>query len=108
MMKAKAGSVLTPDDTRDLLPVLVRFDDAWQFGFEVESIEGEKSLVYLPGAPDPWAGSICAVDRDRLTPIDINIKDASDLMKRLGKGAAEGIRAALKETRAADTAPSGR
>jgi uncharacterized membrane protein len=102
LMKAKTGSVLTPEDTKDMRPVLIRFDDSWQLGFEVEAIGEAKSLVYLPGAPDPWSGSVCAVTSDRLSPLDINIKTASDLMKRLGKGST----ASLKNT-LTDTAPVG-
>lgn len=98
LLKAKAGSVLTPEDTRDLRPVLVRFDDSWQLGFEVESLEGAKSLVFLPGAPDPWSGTVCAVTQDRLTPLEVNIKDASDLMKRLGKGSTETLKDTLRQT----------
>lgn len=106
LMKAKAGSVLTPDDTRDLAPVLVRFDDSWQLGFEVESLDGEKCLVYLPGAPDPWSGSVCAVARDRVTPLDVTIKDASNLMKRLGKGATQSLKELLKQSEESGAASS--
>lgn len=49
LMKAKTGSVLTPEDTKDMRPTLIRFDDSWQLGFKVERVEGGKSLVYLPG-----------------------------------------------------------
>lgn len=98
LMKAKTGSVLTPDDTKDMRPVLIRFDDSWQLGFEVEAIGEETCMVYLPGAPDPWSGSVCAVTRDRLSPLDINIKTASDLMRRLGKGSTASLNTTLTDT----------
>ena len=97
LMKAKTGSMLTPEDTRDMRPVLVQFDDSWQVGFEVERMDDGKSLVYLPGAPDPWSGSVCAVNEERLRPLPLNIREVSDLMKRLGKGSSEAIRATLAE-----------
>lgn len=96
LVKAKAGSVLNPQDTEDMRPVLIRFDDSWQLGFEVEKVSEEKSLVYLPGAPDPWSGSVCAVTTDRLSVLDVNVKTASDLMKRLGKGSTATLKNTLK------------
>lgn len=95
LMKAKTGSVLTPDDTKDMQPVLIRFDDSWQLGFVVEVIGDDRSIIFLPGAPDPWSGSVCAVTNDRLQPLPINIKDVVALMKRLGKGSSEAVRADL-------------
>lgn len=95
LMKAKTGSVLTPDDTKDMQPVLIRFDDSWQLGFVVEAIGDDRSMIFLPGAPDPWSGSVCAVTNDRLQALPINIKDVAVLMKRLGKGSSEAVRADL-------------
>jgi uncharacterized membrane protein len=95
LMKAKTGSVLTPEDTQDMQPVLIRFDDSWQVGFEVEKTGDGKSLVFLPGAPDPWSGSVCAVTAERIQPLPLNIREVSDLMKRLGKGSSEALRATL-------------
>jgi uncharacterized membrane protein len=89
LLKAKAGSVLSPEDTEGMRPVLARFDDAWQLAFEIERIEGGKVVVFLPGAPDPWSGSVSVLAEDRITPIDITVKSATAVMKRLGKGSAE-------------------
>lgn len=75
----------------------IRFDDSWQLGFKVEQLEGGKSLVYLPGAPDPWSGSVCAVPDDRLLSLDVNITTASDLMKRPGKGSSAALRDAIRQ-----------
>ena len=92
LMKAKTGSMLSPDDTRDMQPVVIQFDDSWQIGYEVEKIDGATSLIFLPGAPDPWSGSVCAVTNDRIHPLQINIKEVAALMKRLGKGSTEALR----------------
>lgn len=54
-----------------------------------------KSLIFLPGAPDPWSGSICAVTMDRLHPLQLNIREVGILMKRLGKGYGEALREPL-------------
>jgi uncharacterized membrane protein len=86
LLKSKAESVLRPEDMRGMCPVLGRFDDSWQLVFEIERIAGGKVVVFLPGAPDPWSGSVCVMNEDRITPLDLTVKSAADIMKRLGKG----------------------
>lgn len=91
LLKTKAESVLSFEDAASMHPVLARFDDSWQLALEIERIEGGKVVVFLPGAPDPWTGSVCIMTDDRVTPLDITIKSAGILMKRLGKGSAEAL-----------------
>jgi uncharacterized membrane protein len=86
LLKSKAESVLHPEDMGGMCAVLARFDDSWQLAFEIERIEGGKVMVFLPGAPDPWSGSVCVMTEDRITPLDLTVKSAADIMKRLGKG----------------------
>jgi len=97
LLKAKSGSFLTPEDTSEMQPVLIRFDDSWQVGFDVEKLPDGKSLVFLPGAPDPWSGSVCAVTGDRVKSLPLTIKEVNALMKRLGKGSSEVLRTMLVE-----------
>jgi len=86
LLKSKAESVLRPEDIGGIRPVLGRFDDSWQLAFEIERMAGGKVVVFLPGAPDPWSGSVCVMTEDRITPLDMTVKSAADIMKRLGKG----------------------
>ena len=89
LIKAKTQSVLSPEDAEGLVPVTARFDDSWQLAFEIERFKGGKVVIFLPGAPDPWSGSVCVVTEDRITPLDLTIKSAANLMKRLGKGSTD-------------------
>jgi uncharacterized membrane protein len=89
LLKAKAGSVLTLDDSTGMHPVLARFDDSWQLAIEIERIGGGKVVVFLLGAPDPWSGSVHIMTEDRITPLDSTVGSAAKLMKRLGKGSTE-------------------
>jgi hypothetical protein len=41
---------------------------------------------FLSGYLDPWSGSVCVVTDDRVTPLEITVKSAAKLMKRLGRG----------------------
>jgi uncharacterized membrane protein len=92
LLKSKAESVLRPEDIGGMCPVLGRFDDSWQLAFEIERMAGGKVVVFLPGAPDPWSGSVCVMTEDRITPLDLTLKSAADIMKRLGKGSTGALR----------------
>lgn len=85
-LKARAESVVTPEDTRAMRAVVVRFDDSWQLAFEVERIDGGQAVVFLPGAPDPWSGSVCVVEADRVTALDTTVRNATIMLQRLGIG----------------------
>ncbi len=89
LLKTKAQSALDLENSKDLQAVRVRFDDAWQLAFEMQRIEGDEVVVFLPGSPDPWSGSLCVVAADRVTKLDMPVKTAVNLMKRLGRGSAE-------------------
>jgi uncharacterized membrane protein len=86
LLKSKAESVLSPEDIGSMSPVLGRFDDSWQLAFEIERVSGGNVVVFLPGAPDPWSGSLCILTEDRITSLDLTVKALVDLLKRLGKG----------------------
>jgi uncharacterized membrane protein len=88
LLKSKAESVLSPEDIGSMTPVLGRFDDSWQLAFEIERFPGGNVVVFLPGAPDPWSGSLCILAEDRITPLDLTVKSLADILKRLGKGSA--------------------
>lgn len=85
-LKARAESVINPEDMGAMRPIAVRFDDSCQLAFEVDRTDGGQIIAYLPGAPDPWSGSICLVDADRVSPLDITLRSAAMMLQRLGLG----------------------
>jgi uncharacterized membrane protein len=91
LIRAKLRSVLQPEELEKLHPVMVRFDDSWQFALEVEKIHDDKVLVFLPGAPDAWSGSVCVVTDDRVERMDIDVQAVNLLMKRLGEGSSQAL-----------------
>jgi uncharacterized membrane protein len=50
---------------KSLIPVLVRFDDREQIGFEIERLAQSKVVVSLSGAPSPWSGSLVYFSAER-------------------------------------------
>jgi uncharacterized membrane protein len=96
LLKTKTQSMLSPEDVEGMSPAVVRFDDSWQIAFEIERIAGGKVTLFLPGSPDPWSGSFCMVDEDRVTPLDLSVPAVAAMSKRLGKGASEALRDHLR------------
>ena len=69
-----------------LRPVLVRFDDLAQIGFEVERGPGDLVTVYLPGSPDPWSGSVAQVTSDRVDALAVDFATVIQSLRKLGRG----------------------
>lgn len=66
--------------------VLVRFNDYWQLGFEVEkATETKQAAVYVPGSPNPWSGSVIIVESDRLQLSEMSYQEALAVLKKGGK-----------------------
>ncbi len=93
-VKAIASGV-AKERAQHIRPVIVRFDDLEQFAFEVER-DASRAVVYLPGSPDPWSGSVALVDTDRVTTVAAEMPVVLKALRGAGRGAlavlAEGVR----------------
>ena len=96
-VKSKIDAIVQPEKAEGMKPVLAQFDDYWQIAFEVERIPGETVTIFLPGAPDPWSGSVCYVTEDRIQPLELTLLPVLKTLKGLGKGSNEQLRAYLKK-----------
>jgi uncharacterized membrane protein len=96
--------MLSLEDIEGMSVAVVRFDDLWQIGFEIERIEGGKVALFMPGSPDPWSGSVCIAEEDRVTPLDLPVAAVAKMVRRLGRGANEALRDRLRSTERAGTA----
>jgi uncharacterized membrane protein len=103
LLKTKTQSMLSAEDIEGMSVVVVRFDDHWQIGFEIERIEGGKTAVFLPGAPDPWSGSVCIADEECVTPLDLPVAAVANMARRLGRGANEALGGRLRAIERAGT-----
>ena len=79
------GMAETQENAKSLIPVLVRFDDHEQIGFEIERLAQGKVVVYLPGAPSPWSGSVVYFSAERVKRLDLTVAQASNNIRRLGR-----------------------
>jgi uncharacterized membrane protein len=86
IVKARmAGSIGGEHAKTELKPVLVAFDDMSRIAFEVERQASGFVTIYLPGAPDPWAGSVVYVEENRVRPLNVEFSEALAVFERLGR-----------------------
>ncbi len=76
------------DDKLDkaMRPAILRLDDSSQLVFETEKLTNGQCVVYVPGAPNPWSGSIVIADQDRITYVPVSMAEAIKPFSMLGKG----------------------
>lgn len=98
-VKGMTTSLAGAEEGEEMKAVLARFDDYSQVVFEIERLEGGRVVVYLPGAPNPWSGSVCIVTEDRIQPIDATMILAVKTIKHLGRGSGELISVGQAEGR---------
>ena len=84
-MKGMTRGVASSDAETPLSPVLVRYDDASQVAFQVESLDDGRVVVYVPGAPDPWSGAIQAVDAGRVEALEATMPGVVRAIRGLGR-----------------------
>ena len=65
---------------------MVQFDDHVQMAFETERLPNGRVAAYLPGAPNPWSGTVVFVSNDRVKPLSISLPEALRNIRTLGKG----------------------
>ena len=71
---------------RAMRPAILRLEESSQVVFETEKLTNGKSVVYVPGAPNPWSGSILIVDYNRLDYLPVSMAEAIKPFSMLGKG----------------------
>jgi len=72
-----------------LKAVLVSFDDHQVLAVEVERVAHGRVVVFLPGAPDPWSGSVVLVSQERVAGVPVEIGALHRSLKSIGRGSAE-------------------
>jgi uncharacterized membrane protein len=77
--------------------VLVRIEDAWQFAFLLERLDHGHVTVFVPGSPNPQAGSVYFLTEGRIRPVDVPPTAALKCLRRMGAGANVLLSEALRE-----------
>ena len=86
-VKGLGDSLKQSDElAEDFIPIALRFDESIQIAFEIERQEEGMVAVYLPGAPNPWSGSVVYVTSDRVKRLEMTVTEAVKNIRMLGKG----------------------
>jgi uncharacterized membrane protein len=84
-----ANSVVDAENAAEgLTPVIAHFDDNAQLAFEIERTQGGTVALYLPGAPNPWSGSVIYMPEARVERLNMKTHEAIKMIQVLGKGSA--------------------
>ena len=89
MIKNMGESFVGFEGNTSISTVLVRIEDAWQYGFLIEEFEGEQYAVYVPGAPNPMSGSVYILEKTRIKKTNIPLQAAMKSLRGLGIGSNE-------------------
>ena len=71
-----------------LIPVVAHFDDNAQLALEIERTSSGNVVLYLPGAPNPWSGSVISMPERRVERLNMKPHEAINMIRLLGKGSA--------------------
>ncbi len=84
-----AQNVLTGEGEGQIKPALLKTDDGYNPAFVIEEIAGGRCTVFLPEAPNPMAGPVMIVDRDRVQLLDTGVARLARCVSHWGVGAGE-------------------
>lgn len=68
-----------------LRPVLLRSGERLQLALEADRLENGCVVLYLPGAPDPWIGSVSIVPADQVLPLKATLGESLEICERMGR-----------------------
>jgi uncharacterized membrane protein len=92
MVKSLAYGLTQLETGGGMQPVLMRGDEGWMLGYQMEEMPDGWRVVFLPASPTPMSGNVMYVEASRVQPLDLSMRDAMQLVKRLGIGSAEKLR----------------
>ena len=94
MLKSMVESLVQFENSTDIKPALVSIEDGWQIGYRLETLHDGWVAVFLPQAPTPMSGNVMFFPGERVRSLDMSMVQAMTLIKRIGIGSAEALRAA--------------
>ncbi|MGL6223793.1 MAG: DUF502 domain-containing protein [Steroidobacteraceae bacterium] len=91
MVKSMAEGLTQIESGEGLVPVLMRGDEGWMLGYQVEVLPDDWRVVFLPASPTPMSGNVIYVEGARVQALSISMREAMVLVKRLGIGSAASL-----------------
>jgi uncharacterized membrane protein len=90
LFKARlTGNIGSELKSQSLNPVLVHLGPKSQIGFSIEKLSAKRLAVFMPGAPDPWTGSVIIVKEEQVETLSSDMKETMQIFESLGRGSAD-------------------
>lgn len=80
-----AGNIGGTFDVPTLKPVLVATPDCRRIAFESDRLADNSVVVFFPGAPDTWIGTVGIVAADKVEPLNVPFNDTVGILEQLGR-----------------------
>jgi len=80
-----AGNIGGDENIPSLTPVSVHFNEFDRLAFEADRLPDGRVVVFLPGSPDPWIGTVIVVSAEQVEPVDLPFTEAVGVFERLGR-----------------------
>jgi uncharacterized membrane protein len=94
MVKTMAEGLTQVEDSKGIKPALISIEGGWQMGYVLEELRPGWVSVFLPQSPTPMSGNVMYMPSDRVRMLQMPIGEAMMLVKRMGVGSADALRAA--------------
>lgn len=91
MVKSLAEGLTQIESGTDMKPVLMRGDEGWMLGYQVEMLPNDWRVIFLPASPTPMSGNVLYVVGWRVQVLEMPMREAMVLVKRLGIGSAAAL-----------------
>lgn len=83
-----AGKFGDAENAPSLRAILVKRDGMLILAFQADQLADGRVVVYFPGAPDTWNGSIALVAPENVQPISLSFNNTLAICERLGRESA--------------------
>lgn len=80
-----AGNLKHSQEVPSLTPILVSNAEGYRIAFESDRLANGMVVVFFPGAPDTWIGSVVLVSAERVYPTQLSFNEAVGVFERLGR-----------------------
>jgi uncharacterized membrane protein len=98
LVKSLADGLTQIESDDGIQPVLMRGDEGWMLGYQMEELPGGWRVVFLPASPTPMSGNVLYVEAAKVRALDITMREATQLVKRLGIGSASALQTVQLDT----------
>lgn len=92
-----AGKIGGNENIPSLSPVLVWQDDMLMLAFQADRLANGFLVIYFPGSPDTWEGSLAIVSPDKVQAIDLTFVETLRICERLGRDSSSQLSGAVAD-----------